>query len=366
MNLKDILKTNVIFKSELFSDTVDDLREFLDPYDDQTQTYLFNSIDAYINMEYGDWEVVPDLKDEDDELDTDELAKRVDTVIACNKYYWEKLLESVLAEFNPLWNVDGTERIVHDYGQHVQTDAKARQVDTDRFGSTTTTERIGDEKHIKNNAQVTTTNKNNIDDSSLGSNRNKVTTSHGERLEAFNTIDSELNIPTGKTTTHYTGETTTTHKETTMDNTASFLNKSQDIVSQGSGNKGQDYEDVHANRYKAYDDTVAVGPTKNESTVSQHEDSETITHRRNASDADPEANVTTVTGPVDVHERDAHTDTFTSQSHQDVETITRTGNIGVTMSTQLLRDFQKFARESRLVPIISIEIAKALAFSVWY
>lgn len=364
MNLKDILKTNVIFKSSIFTDTVEDIRDFLDPK--ENNSYLINSIDSYIGMEYGDWEVVPDLKDEDDELDTDELARRVDTVIACNKYYWEKLLESVLAEFNPLWNVDGTERHIHDYGQHVQTDAKARQVDTDRFGSTTTTERIGDEKHIKNNAQVTTTNKNNIDDSSLGQNRNKVTTGHGERLEAFNTIDSELNIPTGKTTTHYTGETTTTHKETTMDNTASFLNKSQDIVSQGSGNKGQDYEDVHANRYKAYDDTVTVGPTKNESTVSQHEDSETITHRRNASDADPEANVTTVTGPVDVHEHDAHTDTFTSQSHQDVETVIRQGNIGVTMTTELLRDFQKFARQSRLVPIIAIEIAKALAFSVWY
>lgn len=364
MNLKDILKTNVIFKSTIFDDTVADIRDFLDPK--ENNSYLINSIDSYIGMEYGDWEVVPDLKDEDDELDTDELARRVDTVIACNKYYWEKLLESVLAEFNPLWNVDGTETHTFDYGQHVQTDAKARQVDTDRFGSTTTREVIGDEKHIKNNAQVTTTNKNNIEDATLGQNRNKVTTSHGERLEAFNTLDSELNIPTGKTTKHRVGETTTTHKETTMDNTAAFLNKSQDIVSQGQGSDGEDFENVYANRYKDYDDTITTGPTKNESTVSQHEDTETITHRKNASDTEPEANVTTVTGPVDVHEHDAHTDTHTSQQHRDTETIVKQGNIGVTMTTELLRDFQKFARQSRLVPIISIEIAKALAFSVWY
>lgn len=364
MNLKDILKTNVIFKSTIFDDTVAEIRDFLDPK--ENNAYLINSIDSYMAMEYGDWEIVPDLKDDDDELDTDELARRVDTVIACNKYYWEKLLQSVLAEFNPLWNVDGTERHIHDYGQHVQTDSKAKVKTTDKFGKTTTTESIGDEKHVKNNAQVTTTNKNNIDDSSLGQNRNTVKTSHGERLEAFNTIDRELNIPTGKTTKHRVGETTTTHKETTMDNTAAFSNKTQDIVSQGVGNDGEDYEDVYANRYKPFDDTVSTGPTKNESTVSQHEDTETITHRRNASDAKPEANVTEVEGPEDTHETDAHTDTFTSQPHQDVETIVRTGNIGVTMTTQLLRDFQKFARESRLVPIISIEIAKALAFSVWY
>ena len=88
MNLKEVLKTNVIFKSTIFDDTVAEIRDFLDPK--ENNAYLINSIDSYMAMEYGDWEVVPDLKDDDDELDTDELARRVDTVIACNKYYWEK------------------------------------------------------------------------------------------------------------------------------------------------------------------------------------------------------------------------------------------------------------------------------------
>lgn len=364
MNLKDILKTNVIFKSTIFDDTVADIRDFLDPK--ENNSYLINSIDSYIGMEYGDWEVVPDLKDDDDELDTDELARRVDTVIACNKYYWQKLLESVLAEFNPLWNVDGTERHIHDYGQHVQTDSKAKVKTTDKYGTTTTTETIGDEKHIKNNAQVTTTNKNNIDDSSLGQNRNKVVSHYDDKVDGFNVANSELGITnSGKSVDHVKGRTETTHQETTMDN-LTFRDKSKDIEEQTFNNKGSDTESAYANVSKEHEDYVLNGPTKDETTVSQHEDTETITHRRNASDAKPEANVTEVEGPEDTHETDAHTDTYTSQPHQDVETVIRQGNIGVTMTTQLLRDFQKFARESRLVPIISIEIAKALAFSVWY
>lgn len=332
MTLHDVLKNRAVFNSAIWSDIVDYVRDYIDPVDEHEQ-YTINSVDRYMDMEYGTWELLPILHNEDI-ADVTEIQNHVDAVIAANRDYWTRFIDTLRAEFNPLYNVDATEVTTSHYGEHVTT--------TDHDGGTTTTNHGGNTRNYTHGAQQDTT--------FYG--EQQITTDLGERQT--DTVYGEQKVTAGqRDDEHGHGAQTDTHSSTTMDD-LTFKPKTQD---------------THA----IYTDTDTIG--EQETTTDEHQD----TFMQNAAQdvetsaayqdsvlrnqyKDTDSTVTNSSTQVDNN----LTDTQTSEEHEDRVTLRRYGNIGVTKSTELLEDFREFARRSRIVPIIAVEIAKALTFSVWY
>lgn len=288
MTLAGLLEARSVFSSTVWADFISYIRDLLDldPCSDPpAQTYPINTVDSNLLVHYGDLELMPGLytiaSDGTETINTTTVTRSIDAIIGKNLQYWKRLADSLLAEFDPLYNVDAYETTTTQYGQHVTQDAKGQRQRTDVHGAQDITVDYGAKE-----------------------------TTEGART------DSRTN-----------GAQSITTSETTMDNTVSFTPRTKEehaAITDGA-TKGQ-----QVNTEKAYKDE-----TKTES----YTDTSTDT---------------------------AVTDTLTSQTHTDTVTIRRYGNIGVTMSTQLLSDFQRFARESDLVGIIAAELAKELTFGVWY
>ena len=280
MLLSDLITQHSIFNSTIWGDFVQSIRAYVDP----PETTAFNTIDEYILAEYGDAEVLPmyyRYDGDDVVVDDTAITRHIDAVIGANIPYWSRLLESLLAEFDPLYNVDANETTTTVYGEHETTDAKGARTHTDTLAPTQETRQYG--------AQSLTS---------------------GARQDSSTDGAQEI-----------------TQKETTMDDTAAFRNKSQEshAAVQNSFSKGSQTDTT-----EAHTDTVSTTQVQN-----------------TASDS-------------------AASDKITSGEHTDTVTVRRYGNIGVTMSTQLLRDFQKFAKESDFVHIIADTLSRALTFSIWY
>lgn len=79
-------------------------------------------------------------------LASDDEQTIYNSIIATVKQYaaykWPKLYETMLFEYNPIWNVDGTETTV--YGEHITTDAIGERTKTSNNGArcTTNTSRV--------------------------------------------------------------------------------------------------------------------------------------------------------------------------------------------------------------------------------
>lgn len=297
MYLKDLFEDGgTVFASEIWADEIDQIRQLLDPAADNA--YTFNSVDAYMLEEYGDLEMLPGLLHDDYTPDMEAVQLKVDAIFGKNKDYWIRMLDSLLAHFDPLYNVDAYETQTTAYGSHEVTDARGARQRTDTLAPTQETT-----QHGAQGGSVT-----------YGATEN----TEGRREDS--TTD---------------GAQTITRSESTMDD-LTFKAKSQD---------------THA----AVNNSSVKGQQVNSS--AQHIDSTSVNGY-----TDTVSTIQAVNTSADA----AATDKTTSGAHTDTVTIRRYGNIGVTMSTQLLTDFQRFARESKLVPIISEELVKALCFCVWY
>lgn len=288
MLFKDLVNQHSIFISVVWYDFVCYIRDLIDQdplKDPQPDAYPINTVDENLTEHYGNLEVIPSLydiqADGTEVVNNPALVHTIDSIIGRNLQYWKRLADSLLAEFDPLYNVDAHETTTTEYGQHITKDEKGQKQRTDVHGA---------QKQTNAYAQRQTTN--------------------GARSDY--TIDKAHDID---------------HGETTMDYTAAYTPKTQDSY-------GEHRTDIEKGK-------EIITEAEHNDTVSSQQYTDTST------DA-------------------AATDTLTSQSHTDTVTIRRYGNIGVTMSTQLLRDFQKFARESDLVGIIAAEFAKEMTFGVWY
>lgn len=283
MTLEELSIRSNIFYSNVWTDFVEEIRAYIDGTE-TPEPYRINTINEYIKEEYGALEVLPKyyvINNNEYIVNENYVRNTIDAIIGANKPYWERLLQSLLAEFDPLYNVDATETTTTVYGEHETTDAKGARTHTDTLGPTEETTQYGQQSATS-----------------------------GARSDSSTDGAQEI-----------------THKETTMDDTATFRNKTQDS---------------HA----AVNNSFSKGSQTD--TVQQHTDTVSTTQVQNTA-TDTAVN-----------------DVITSAEHTDTETVRRYGNIGVTMSTQLLRDFQKFAKESDLVHIIADTLSRSLTFSIWY
>lgn len=212
------------------------------------------------------------------------------------------------ADYNPLWNVDGTEvrKTITEFGKVVE-----REKDT-----STTDEQLTDGKNNVTHGHKLT-------DEQKTDGKNNVT--HGHTLTDNQTADGKQNTTHGLKTT--ITEPTTTDEVSAFDSGSNFENKAQ--TSATSHNNEESGTTNIALSMGTVQHTEG-GTTKTELSMGkiEHEESGTtntvlsigkIKHTNDGKDTDTESGDETTT-----------------------ETYTRTGNIGVTMSTQLLRDGDNF------------------------
>ena len=156
------------------------------------------AIGIYLNEEYGDRLVAIPFrggeyysklgrnlnKDEAMEVIIQELIYKATNFISIYGFQFIKKIGVFDIKYNPIWNVDGTEKTIYDFSQHITTDQHGNKQQTQSLGPTTESTQYGATEDTHRYGEQ------------------KGTTSVGARTD--------------------------THSETTMDNTASFRNKTQD------------------------------------------------------------------------------------------------------------------------------------------
>lgn len=212
------------------------------------------------------------------------------------------------ADYNPLWNVDGVEK------KEIKTEF-GKIVDREKNSSTTDEQLTDGKNNVTHGRKLT--------DDQKSDGKNNVT--HGHTLTDNQTADGKQNTTHGLKTT--ISEPTTTDGVSAFDSGSNFENKAQtsatthDNEESGTTNIALSMGTVLHTEGGTTNTAISMGTI-------EHEESGTtntalsigkIKHSNDGKDTDKESGDETTT-----------------------ETYTRSGNIGVTMSTQLLRDGDNF------------------------
>lgn len=297
-------------------------------------------IGNYLNEEFGDRLVASSYRggeyyaaigrnlnnDEAMEVILQELISKTYHFISIYGYQFIKLFGTASINYNPIWNVDGTETRTTDYGQHITTDQHGNKQQTQTLGPTSKSNTYGQ-------AQKTTQYGATSQSTQYG--EATLTDSYGKHEEdvTYGTHTDSTQYGQVQTTNSY-GQRTATHSETQM-NDLTFKNKSQDVNSAVIDNQTV-AQHTDSATFGTHTDSKTIKAKSDTHTQAQHTDTTTgTTHTDTVTDAqriDSET-TTTVTNTI----ADAtYTDTNTSNQHRDVEVLERHGNIGVTSTQNLI------------------------------
>lgn len=282
------------------------------------------------------------------------------------------------ADYNPLWNVDGSEvkEIKTEFGKVVEREKDSSVTDeqlTDGKNNITHAHTLTDNQTVdgKNNithAHTLTDNqtvdgKNNVShglkltDEQKTDGKNNVT--HGHTLTDNQTVDGKNNTTHGLQTT--ITEPTDTNTVSAFDSGSNFVNKSQSSATthsnteSGTTNVALSLGTIQHNEGGTTNTALSIGKVEHAESGTtntaislgtiQHTEGGTtntaismgtIQHTEGGT-----TNTATSIGKIK-HSSDGKDTDTESGDETTTETYTRTGNIGVTMSTQLLRDGDNF------------------------
>lgn len=284
-----------------------------------------------------------------------------------NDYFsrnWDRIWAAYQAEYDPLSNYDMTEEStdvkgeqenLNEYGNKITTNVIGETETTNAFGATTDTNQYGEKTTTDTYGATTDTNvhgaKSNTD--TIGG--STVTTEYGATSES-EVLGGRSDSVTGSTT----GSTTHGNQNKTTENTVAAFNS----VSYENNSKIEEdidsYTDSETGSSSTYNN---IGSQTNSKTSTLHTDQVTESSKTNGHseasytdtmssdqhvDSSKEATHTdtlskaahTDTVTIDEHTdtltEGAKSDTLTEGSRTDTHTLTRTGNIGVTTSQQML------------------------------
>lgn len=238
-----------------------------------------NIITLYFNSKFGDLKADSEFYNEYNRtINDNDLANIIKIV---NKDYWKHLLGIVESEYNPIWNVDGNE--------HIETKTTYGHAITMKKGSSNTTEQI-------DNAESTT---------------EQIVTaeSTSEQIENAESITEQ--IDNAESITEQLAESNNTNISYVAPyDSETFSPSSKDIVT---NNQGKLKTSSDAGKMKTTSDAGKMKTTSNAGKMKTTSDAGKIKTSLEGEDRDEHSG-------VDVVE----------------ENITRGGNIGVTMTQQLL------------------------------
>lgn len=247
------------------------------------------------------------------------------------------------ADYNPLWNVDGTEKkeIKTEFGKVVDHEKDSSITDeqiTDGKNNVTHGHTLTDNQTVDGKNNVTHGHK--LTDEQKTDGKNNVT--HGHTLTDTQTVDGKQNTTHGLQTT--ITEPTATNTVSAFDSGANFENKSQSSATthtntdSGTTNIALSSGTVQHNEGGTTNTTLSMGKIEHEEsgTTNTAISMGTIQHTEGGT-----TNTAISLGKIK-HSSDGKDTDTESGDETTTETYTRSGNIGVTMSTQLLRDGDNF------------------------
>lgn len=244
------------------------------------------------------------LSYKDGDISASDLSDMVLTVIKSQLVQLWKIWE---ADYNPLWNVDGVEKRVTttEFGKVIE-----REKDT-----SVTDEQITDGKNNITHGKTLT-------DEQKTDGKNNIT--HGKTLTDQQTVDGKNNTTHGKVLT--VTEPTQTHKVSAFDS-AGFVPDTEDSATTHSDTESGSTNVALSMGTVSHSETGSTNTALSMGKIEHSEDGTT--------------NTALSIGKVK-HDYDGKDTDTESGDETTTETYTRSGNIGVTMSTQLLRDGENF------------------------
>ena len=294
--------------------------------DNPTSTAEFQELlKNYIYENFGIYQISPliVMRENSTEKTFDDIISEISTLVyKANEYRYNTLYSTIIQEYDPIENYKMIEEITVNY----QGDEK------------TVNQFIGKEKNTINYKGVETT-----VDSKSGSDTN-VLTKNGTESNNLSKSGSE-NVNESDTR----GDITTTTKKAPFDS-ETFYNESQDLTSQSKA-------DVK-NTTTTFTDRV----DNNTTTFTNRTDNEQITYN-SSNNINKSFNGRT---DENIKEFDGRADESLKSfmNRKDVTTHTRSGNIGVTTSQQMLES-QRLLANFKFVDIVARDIVKKIAILLY-
>lgn len=240
-----------------------------------------------------------------DQNPSDYAANDIDVMLEFNHYKYDHLWKLYEAEYNPLWNVDGTEKTV------TETDM------TDAHTGTQTNEASGTDYRTRTNT--------------------------GTQTVENSGTDSRTVTNTGTQTTEDSGTDTLTHGLATT-TSATTYDSSTLLTTGKSENSG--------------DDETTYGKTEERTDDLTEQDDFTHGHTEERTDDLTEQDNTTY------GKTDERTDDLTDRTTGTVTiTHTRGGNIGLTMTQQMATEEEKWSNHFKFVNNFILDIVSCISYN---
>lgn len=255
--------------------------------------------------------------------DTQKLAQ-----IIFNKFSenWNRIDLAFSKEYNPIWNKDGTETTTVENSSKTTTFEKGNQTNTAIKGEQTNTNDYGDGQTTESQGATKTTNAYGAEEKTENLGKTNTTNKYGE---------DKITTTNGQRQTKDSGKTITTENKTSAFNSSTYQDDTQTTENDG-GNTVTQNAVTDTTTKAAKTDSVATDAVTNTETTKAKTDS-IIT--------DAVTNTTTEKARTDILTESQREDTFTDGTRTDTtqegattQTTTYTfgGNIGVTMTQQML------------------------------
>lgn len=321
MNIYEYIENSKIsypFMSDSFLNTT---------VDNPTSTAEFQELlKNYIYENFGIYQISPliVMRENSTENTFDDLISEISTLVyKANEYRYSTLYSTIIQEYDPIENYKMVETITTRYNGDEKT----------------TNQYLGKEKNSVNylGEELTV-------DTKSGSENNQLV-KNGTESNVLTKSGSE-NINEAATR----GDVTTTTKKAPFDS-ENFYNESQDLTSQSN-------EDV-TNTTTTFTDRT----DSNVTSYANRSDSETITYNNVQNNVNKSFNGRT---DESIKEFDGRTDESTKSfmNREDITTHTRSGNIGVTTSQQMLES-ERMIANFKFVDIVARDIVKKIAILLY-
>lgn len=309
---------------------------------------------AHIYNNYSQYEFLPkislmfsfdDFTNSDLHILRDIIDNTVGTVLYRNAEKYEKLFKANTLEFNPLWNVDGTE-------------TTTRTLERD---GTETTRRTGTTADAKTGTETTAT------DTSDVLERTGTDTNRKSGTENTAKTGTTADAKTGTETTKYTGtdrnvKTGQETKEIATDKTAfnsATMTPTETVTETTQYDNVADTETKDLTDTTTHNTTDTVTHNTTDSTTYNITDTETLDTQDARTIENNETTTHNTTNTVTHNTTDALTlDTIDTERIEYV----RQGNIGVTTTTKLLTEYVDYANYFNFIDTICHDIVSELCY----
>lgn len=363
MNIYEYIENSQIsypFMSDSFLNTT---------VDNPTSTAEFQELlKNYIYENFGIYQISPliVMRENSTEKSFDDLISEISTLVyKANEYRYNTLYSTIIQEYNPIENYKMVENITVNY--------KGSEKNVNNFlgKEKNSVEYVGKEKNSTNYLGTE-----NITDTKSGSESNTLTKS-GSESNTLTKSGSESNtlVKNGSENVNESatrGDITTTTKKAPFDS-ENFYNESQDLTSQSNEDVTNttttftDRADINTTNFVGRTDTSTTNFTNRTDTNTTNYNG--IKNESNKSfNGRTDENIKEFENRNDtsIKEYENRTDENTKSfiDREDVTTHTRSGNIGVTTSQQMLES-ERMIANFKFVDIVARDIVKKIAILLY-